>query len=65
MNSTYKIIAKLLAMRLDRVIGRVLSGHQGAFIKGRHIQENFLIVHEYLHVMMTQRKKGVVLKLEF
>lgn len=43
----------------------LMSGYQGASIKGRHVQESFLVARECLHAMKTQRRKGVILKLDF
>lgn len=47
------------------MIGRMVIGFQGTFIKGRQIHEIFLVAHECLYDMKTQRKKMVVLKLDF
>ena len=42
----YKIIAKVLAVRLKKVISRVVNNHQMAFIKGRQIMDAALIANE-------------------
>ncbi|WMV20737.1 hypothetical protein MTR67_014122 [Solanum verrucosum] len=42
----YKIIAKVLAERLKKVISRVVNNHQMAFIKGRQIMDASLIASE-------------------
>jgi len=44
--SLYKVLAKLLANRLQNVIGSVFSYTQSAFVKGRQILDGILIVNE-------------------
>ncbi|CAL1356047.1 unnamed protein product [Linum trigynum] len=45
-NIIYKIIAKLLANRLKKVLATVVSGNQSAFIEGRRIVDNILMAQE-------------------
>ena len=45
----YKVIAKLLTWRLKVVMDKVISHNQSAFVPGRLIHDNILIVHEILH----------------
>lgn len=42
----YKIIAKLLSIRLKRVIGSIIDEVQSAYVVGRNILEGSLIVNE-------------------
>jgi hypothetical protein len=44
--SLHKILAKLLANRLRRVIGSVISDSQSAFVKNRQILDGILIANE-------------------
>ncbi|GKF67695.1 RNA-directed DNA polymerase, eukaryota, reverse transcriptase zinc-binding domain protein, partial [Tanacetum coccineum] len=44
----YKIIAKLLANRLSKVVGKVVSHEQSAFIKDRQILDGPLILSEVI-----------------
>nr|XP_016438177.1 PREDICTED: uncharacterized protein LOC107764153 [Nicotiana tabacum] len=44
--SVYKIVAKVLAERLKKVIGKLVSSHQNAFIKHRHITDAALIANK-------------------
>ncbi|RVW71573.1 putative ribonuclease H protein [Vitis vinifera] len=43
----YKLLAKVLANRLKKVIGKVVSSDQNAFIKGRQILDASLIANEH------------------
>nr|GEY54451.1 hypothetical protein [Tanacetum cinerariifolium] len=47
----YKIISKVLANRLSRVIGKVVSKEQSAFIYGRQILDGPLIVSEVIQCL--------------
>ena len=52
----YKIISKLLANRLKKVIYKLVSLWQTAFVPGCKIQENTILAQEILHAM--KKKKG-------
>ena len=45
-NTIYKLISKILANRLQRVIGELISPNQSAFLKGRIISDVSLLAHE-------------------
>ena len=49
----YKIIAKLLAKRLQPVLHTCISENQSAFVPQRAIADNGLITHETLHYLKT------------
>lgn len=50
-NVSYKIVTKVLANRLKRVLNAVISESQSAFILGRAISDNIIIGHECLHAL--------------
>lgn len=58
-NVFYKIVSKLLSLRLKQVLNDIISENQSAFIPGRAISENVLITHEVLHYLKnsTAEKK--------
>ncbi|KAL8098318.1 hypothetical protein AgCh_031186 [Apium graveolens] len=59
-NVVYRIISKVLANRLKRIIDAIISDTQSAFIPGRLITDNIMIAHELIHYMKrkTTRKQG-------
>ncbi|GJT17712.1 putative RNA-directed DNA polymerase [Tanacetum coccineum] len=61
----YKIIAKVLANRLSKVISSVVGEVQMDFIKGRQIIDGPLMVDEIISWAKKQKKKFVFLKVDF
>ncbi|WOH00018.1 hypothetical protein DCAR_0519374 [Daucus carota subsp. sativus] len=66
-NVLYKIVAKVLANRLQKILQVLISKEQSAFVPGRSITDNVLVAFELLHYMKrksTQEEGGVALKLD-
>ncbi|GJT44053.1 retrovirus-related pol polyprotein LINE-1 [Tanacetum coccineum] len=58
-NVLYKTIIKAIVNRLKKILPNMISPTQGAFVPGRQITDNIVIVQEALHLMRQKRgKKG-------
>ena len=60
----YKLLAKVLANRLKKVIGKVVSPAQNAFVMGRQILDASLIANEAIDLWQKRKEKGVICKLD-
>eukprot|EP00253_Pinus_taeda_P025043 PITA_25043 len=63
-NSSYKIVAKLLANRMKPLLQKLISPTQGGFVKGRHILDNVIQVQEALHSSQLRKEQGMLIKLD-
>ena len=60
-----KIISKLLAKRLAKVLPLLISDNQSSFVQGRQISDNFLLAQKLVSgVRRVNRAGNVVLKLD-
>jgi hypothetical protein len=65
LNVIYKIITKVLTIRLTAIVNKVISPFQIAFIPGRDILEGVVILQEVPHELRISKRSGVILKLDF
>ena len=52
----YKILAEVLANRLKKLLPRIISHEQSAFVSGRSITDNVLVAFEIIHHMKRKNK---------
>ncbi|KAK2644720.1 hypothetical protein Ddye_019915 [Dipteronia dyeriana] len=61
----YKILAKVLASRLKKVMDFIISLCQMTFVMGRQIVDSFVITGEIIHSWKKSNLGGLVVKLDF
>jgi hypothetical protein len=63
-HSFAKLITKLLANRLVGRLSELVSANQSAFMKGRCIHDNFLLVQQTTRLLHQQKQPRILLKLD-
>lgn len=63
-NTSMKLLLKILANRLNNALPHIIAEEHTCFMKGR-ITDAILITSEILHSMKTKKCKGVIFKLDF
>lgn len=56
-NSSYKIVIKIIANRIKKVLPDIISKHQGGFVPNRQIITNVIVVQEAIHSSMQRKEK--------
>ena len=60
----YKILSKVLANRIKRVMVRIISQSQSGFVEGRQILDAVLIANEVVDSILRRKECGLVCKLD-
>lgn len=63
--SLYKIISKVLAGRLQRVMGELIGPSQFAFLKGRQILDCSLVANEVIELVKSRGEGCLMFKVNF
>ena len=61
----YKVISKLLARRIQKVMNHLVGPFQSSFIQGRQILDGALIASELMDSLKQTKQQTVILKLDF
>lgn len=65
LNCSFKIITKVLANRMSKVINLLVDNTQSGFIKNRFILENVALAQEVISVIHNNKSEGIMLKIDF
>lgn len=57
-NYIYKVISKIVVMRMRGYMGNLVSYNQSAFVGGRLIQDNLIIAYEAFHALKQKARGG-------
>ena len=60
----YKILTKVLTGRIQKVLPKIISSEQGAFVDGRQILDDILVANERVHSRLKERAPGIICKLD-
>ncbi|PNX95639.1 cysteine-rich receptor-like protein kinase, partial [Trifolium pratense] len=63
--SLYKILSKLLANRLKRVLGKVISNYQSAFLPHRQILDGVVVLNEVIDIAKRRKDACLLFKVDF
>ena len=65
LNTDYKILAKTLSSRLQKVISSIIKSDQTGYIKGRYIGNNVRTIYDIIDYCNLTDKPGMVVFLDF
>lgn len=63
--SLYKIITKVLPLRLKPLLSKIIDETQSAFVGGRKILDTMVVVNEAIHEAKVQKKPLLICKADF
>jgi hypothetical protein len=63
-NCLYKIVAKIIARRLNPILSGSISQEKFGFLEGHQIHEAIGVAQEGLHSLKTSRSRGAILKID-
>jgi hypothetical protein len=63
--SMYKILSKLLANRLKRVLGKLISNCQSTFLPHRQILDGAVVLNELLDLAKRRKDECLLFKVNF
>jgi len=64
-NCSVKLIAKVLTARLQKVILKLIDGHQTGFLQGRSISESFVHTVELVQHCHKRKVPSIAIKIDF
>ena len=65
LNCLYKLITKVLTIRIEPFAAKLIHNTQTAFMKGRNITSGIMCLHEIMHETKRRKEVGVFFKIDF
>jgi hypothetical protein len=65
LNCSFKKFTKVLTNRIAKILNRLISFQQSAFIKGIFILESVVTAHEIIHEVHSKKSQGLVSKIDY
>lgn len=63
-NTVYKVIAKVMANRLKKILCKIIAPNQNGFILGRKITGSILLISEVVHSLKVNHTSSMVIKVD-
>eukprot|EP00253_Pinus_taeda_P036183 PITA_36183 len=63
-NIIYKIVSKVVALRLKPMLPLIISPEQSGYVEGRQITDGIILTHEIIHSLTQSKKPGMLLKID-
>eukprot|EP00253_Pinus_taeda_P004859 PITA_04859 len=63
-NIIYKIVSKVVALRLKLLLPGIISPEQSGYVEGRQITDGIILSHEIIHSLKHSKKPGMLLKID-
>ena len=65
LNVDYKILTKVIAKRIEKVLPTLIHPDQTGYVKGRYIGENVRLIYDLIHYTDKLNQKGITIFLDF
>ena len=65
LNVSFKIFTKVATNRITDIAQRIIRPTQTAFIPGRNIIEDAVILHETIHELHNKKQNDIIFKIDF
>eukprot|EP00253_Pinus_taeda_P019011 PITA_19011 len=63
-NVSYKIVTKILANRLKKLLPHLIFENQGGFVPNRQIIDNVILIQEAIHSSYNRGERGMIIRLD-
>ena len=65
LNADYKILTKILAKRIEKVLPKIINPNQTGYVKGRFIGENIRLIQDVMFLTKHTNTPGIAIFLDF